>query len=107
MVFTTCRQVKPGKGAKMAVGAGLHPRNVLRVLHDLLTTAGLPRQRFHDLRHSAASLLIASGVQLAEVSMLLGHSELRVTAGLYSHLQQQTAAKAARTMDVILGASNG
>jgi integrase len=53
---------------------------VLRVLHDLLDAAALPRVRFHDLRHSAASLLIAAGVQLAEVSMLLGHSELRVIA---------------------------
>ena len=43
------------------------------------------------------------GVELAEVSMLLGHSELRVTMDFYAHLQQQTAAKAARQMDAILG----
>ena len=72
------------RGAKRKVGAGLQPRNVL------------PRVRFHDLRHSAASLLIANGVELVEVSMLLGHSELRVTSDLYAHLQKQTAAKAAR-----------
>ena len=59
--------------------------------------------RFHDLRHSAASLLIAAGVELVEVSMLLGHSELRVTADLYSHLQKQTAARAAQKMDVLFG----
>ncbi len=76
---------------------------MLRVLHDLLKLAKLSRLRFHDLRHSAASLLIASGVELAEVSMLLGHSELRVTMDFYAHLQQQTAAKAARQMDAILG----
>jgi len=57
------------------------------------------------LRHSAASLLIAEGVQLAEVSLLLGHSELRVTADLYSHLQKQTAAKAAQHMDAVLGST--
>jgi integrase len=67
----------------------------------------MPRLRFHDLRHSAASLLIAAGVELVEVSMLLGHSELRVTADLYTHLVQQTAAKAARRMDAVLGVSNG
>jgi hypothetical protein len=39
----------------------------------------------------------------AEVSMLLGHSELRVTMDFYAHLQQQTAAKAAKRMDAILG----
>jgi integrase len=81
---------------------------VLRTLHGLLEAAKLPVVRFHDLRHSAASLLIAEGVELVEVSMLLGHSELRVTADLYSHLQKQTAAKAARHMDRLLTpAKNG
>jgi integrase len=98
LVFTTYTRRGPG----LRVGAPLHPRNVLRMLHMLLTRAGLPRRRFHDLRHSAASLLIAAGVELVEVSMLLGHSELRVTADLYSHLQQQTAATAARHMDAVL-----
>ena len=69
------------------------------VLDGLLKKANLPHVRFHDLRHSAASLLIARGVQLVEVSQLLGHSELRVTADLYAHLLQQTAAKAATIMD--------
>jgi integrase len=98
LVFTTFR---PRQGCK--VGAGLQPRNVLRTLYTLLKDANLPRVRFHDLRHSAASLLIAAGVELVEVSMLLGHSEIRVTADLYSHLQKQTAAKAAARMDAVLG----
>lgn len=97
LAFTTYRVVH------RSVGTPLSPRNVLRVLDGLLTKAALPHRRFHDLRHSAASLLIAAGVQLAEVSMLLGHSELRVTADLYSHLQKQTAAKAAHHMDTVLG----
>jgi integrase len=71
LVFTTYTRRGPGE----RVGAPLHPRNVLRTLHRILTRAQLPRRRFHDLRHSAASLLIASGVELVEVSMLLGHSE--------------------------------
>jgi integrase len=99
LVFTTYTRGKDRK-----VGKALHPRNVLRTLHDLLAAAQLPRRRFHDLRHSAASLLIAEGVQLAEVSKLLGHAELRLTADLYSHLQRQTAATAARVMDTLLGA---
>jgi integrase len=99
LVFTTYTHRGPGE----RVGAPLHPRNILRMLHMLLERASLPRLRFHDLRHSAASLLIAAGVELVEVSMLLGHSELRVTADLYSHLQQQTAATAARHMEAILG----
>jgi integrase len=103
LVFTTYRTCKEGKGEGMKVGAGLHPRNVTRVLESLLTAAKLPHVRFHDLRHSAASLLIGQGVELVEVSKLLGHSELRITADLYSHLVKQTAAKAARLMDALLG----
>ena len=57
-----------------------------------IVTVTLPRLRSHDLRHSVASLLIAAGVELVEVSLLIGHSERRITADLYSHLQQ-TAAK--------------
>ena len=98
LVFTT--YAPHGKDRK--AGAALHPRNVLRALYALLEAAELPMVRFHDLRHSAASLLIAEGVELVEVSMLLGHSELRVTADLYSHLQQQTAARAAKRMESIL-----
>jgi integrase len=102
LVFATYRTYREGKGLKRKVGAALHPRNVTRVLDGLLAAANLPHVRFHDLRHSAASLLIANGVQLAEVSMLLGHSELRVTADLYSHLQKETAARAAKHMDSLL-----
>jgi integrase len=102
LVFTTYRTYKDGKGLTKRVGAGLHPRNVSRVLAGLLTAAKLPHMRFHDLRHSAASLLLAEGVELVEVSKLLGHSEIRVTADLYGHLVKQTAAKAARIMDSLL-----
>jgi integrase len=102
LVFTTYRTYKEGRGLHRKVGAGLHPRNVSRVLAALLTAANVPHRRFHDLRHSAASLLIASGVELVEVSKLLGHSELRTTADLYTHLVKQTATKAARLMDGLL-----
>jgi integrase len=105
LVFTTyAKRGTDRRGRPRKVGAGLHPRNVLRVLHGLLDAAEptLPRLRFHDLRHSAASFLIAGGVELVEVSKLLGHSEVRLTADLYSHLLKQTAAKAARLMDAIL-----
>src|SRR5262249_36165801 len=99
LVFTSYQQ----HGEEGRVGAPLQPRNVLRTLYALLAEAKLPRVRFHDLRHSAASILIAEGVELVEVSKLLGHSELRVTADLYTHLQKQTSVKAARLMDAALG----
>jgi integrase len=102
LVFTTYRHCKEGRGRGMKVGAGLDPRNVLRVLYEVLADAKLPRIRFHDLRHSCASVLLAQGVQLAEISLLLGHSDIRITGSLYAHLQQTTAAKAARHMDALL-----
>jgi integrase len=83
-------------------GTPLDPRNVLRILHTLLAGASLDRRRFHDLRHSAASILIAQGVPLEQVSMLLGHAELRTTSDIYGHLVKQTAAKAASHMDAVL-----
>jgi integrase len=98
LVFTT--YARGGDGRKL--GTPQHPRNVTRVFYRVLGNAGLRQIRFHDLRHSAASLLISQGVQLVEVSKLLGHSELRVTADLYSHLQEQTAARAAEHMDALL-----
>lgn len=99
LVFTTATRGRKDR----KIGKPLHPRNVLRTLHALLDDAKLPRCRFHDLRHSAASLLLAEGVSLAEISKLLGHAELRLTADLYSHLQRQTASKAARVMDTLIG----
>ena len=51
---------------------------------------------------SAVSIFFARGVQLAEVSKLLGHSELRVTSDLCTHLMKDTATKAASHMDAVL-----
>lgn len=96
-VFTVTR-----RGVGRQLGTPLHPRNVLRTLHELLRAADLPRVRFHELRHSAASLLLATGVQLADVSKLLGHSEFRLTSDVYGHLQRETAARAAERMDAVL-----
>ena len=64
---------------------------------------GLPTVRVHDLRHSAASILLAEGIELPQVTLLLGHSEMRITSDLYAHLMKPTAARAARTMDSVLG----
>lgn len=56
------------------VGIPQESTNVARGFHALLARAGLPRMRFHDLRHQAASLAIASGSGLREVMGMLGHS---------------------------------
>lgn len=84
-------------------GNPLSRRNLRRALDRIVTDAAVPRIRFHELRHSAASILIAAGVSLEEVSMLLGHSQLSITQDLYVHLQKATAAKAATHMETLFG----
>jgi integrase len=59
---------------------------LLRRFRRVLKEAGLPRVRFHDLRHSAATLLLSMGVSLKVVQELLGHSSIDITADIYSHV---------------------
>lgn len=98
LMFTTYAQ----RGGQ--VGTPQDPRNISRVLDRILVAAEIPKAvTLHGLRHSAASLLIADGVPLEQITQLLGHAEMRTTIDLYGHLQKQTAARAAVTMDRILG----
>jgi integrase len=61
----------------------------------MLKRAGLPKtMRFHDLRHSAGSLMLDRGAQLVRVSKILGHSSPMVTASIYAHAFQESEARA-------------
>ena len=55
-------------------------------MQDLAAAAGLPRKRLHDLRHGAASLQIAAGIDLAVASKRPRHSSCSITADTYTHL---------------------
>jgi integrase len=69
------------------VGTHLNPtRDVLDQLKTLLQKAGLPDLRFHDLRHSAATMLLSMGVHPKVVQELLGHSQISMTMDVYSHV---------------------
>lgn len=69
------------------VGRPLEAQNVLqRSLRPLLQRAGLPPIRFHDLRHTAATLLLGNGVDPKIVADLLGHSTTAITNDVYSHV---------------------
>jgi integrase len=59
---------------------------------------GLPRMRFHDLRHSCASLLLANGVPLKQIQEWLGHSDFSTTANIYAHLDYRSKLSSAKAM---------
>ena len=67
-----------------------------------LESHGLRRMRFHDLRHSCASLLLANGVPLKQIQEWLGHSDIGTTANIYSHLDYKFKITSANVMDNIL-----
>jgi integrase len=68
----------------------------------LLDRAGLPRIRFHDLRHTAATLLLGRGVHPKIVSEMLGHSQIAITLDLYSHVTPTMQRQATDAMEAVL-----
>jgi integrase len=83
-------------------GKPLEPIVLHRDYKDLLEAAKLPTMRFHDLRHSAASLLLAQGVHPRAIMELLGHSSITVTMNTYGHVLPAMMREAADKMDAIL-----
>ncbi len=72
---------------RTSVGTPLHPDNNIFVpFKELLKEAMLPNIRFHDLRHSAATLLLSEGVHPKIVQEILGHSNINITLNVYSHV---------------------
>jgi integrase len=83
------------------VGGPLQGTYTLRLLVKFLEAAGLPRIRFHDLRHTAATLLLSARVNPKVVSEMLGHATVAITLDIYSHVlpdMQQDAAVAMGTL---------
>jgi integrase len=83
-------------------GRPLDPANLTRRFRTFLDRAGLRRIRFHDLRHSTATLLLEQGVDLVVIKELLGHAHIGVTAGIYAHvrlrLQRQAISRLATAL---------
>lgn len=69
-----------------AYGGFLNPDLLLKSFYKLLADAGLPRMRLHDLRHSAATILLAMGAHPKVVQEILGHSQISMTMDTYSHV---------------------
>jgi len=74
----------------------------MRDFKNLLQTAGLPKIRFHDLRHTAASLMLNNGVPVIVVSRRLGHARPSITLDVYGHLIPGMQEEAARLMDELI-----
>ena len=87
-------------------GTPIHPDSLSGLFERLANRAGLPRIRFHDLRHTHASLALAAGVHPKVVSERLGHADIALTLNTYSHaipaLQESAATVVA---DLVLGSS--
>jgi integrase len=84
-------------------GRPIDASNLLRhCFHPLLSRAGLPKVRFHDLHHTAATLLLGQGVHAKIVSEMLGHSNIAITMDLYSHVTPTMQREAARALDSLL-----
>ena len=86
-----------------AIGGPLGPEIVSRRFAKARDAAGVPRIRFHDLRHSAATTLLAGGVPLAVISEWLGHSGIAITASAYAAIVPELRQDAADAMDRALG----
>jgi len=83
------------------IGTPLEPRNLDRAYRQIVKAASLPHIRIHDLRHTAATLLLIQGVHPRVVLELLGHSQIAVTMNLYSHVVPALRKEAADQMDAI------
>lgn len=86
-------------------GGLLNPSSATRRFQEKLTEAGLPKMRFHDLRHSTATLLLSRGVHPRLVMELLGHSQISLTMNTYSHVIPQMQRETADAMDGLLAIS--
>src|SRR5918994_1652291 len=85
-----------------SAGTPLTASNIRRDFRRLLKTSGLPKIRFHDLRHTAASLMLNHGIPVLIVSKRLGHSKPSITIDVYGHLIPSRQEEAAQIMDNLM-----
>jgi integrase len=85
-----------------SVGTPLTASNVRRAFRKLLGASGLPHIRFHDLRHTAASLMLNHGIPVLIVSKRLGHSKPSITIDVYGHVIPSKQEEAAQLMDNLM-----
>ncbi|MBO8155606.1 MAG: site-specific integrase [Bacillaceae bacterium] len=85
-----------------SIGTPVIPRNLDRNWFRIIKKAGLPKIRFHDIRHTHATILLSQGVHPKIVSERLGHSSIGVTLDTYSHVLPNLQKEAANALDKIM-----
>ncbi|HMN63200.1 MAG TPA: site-specific integrase, partial [Anaerolinea sp.] len=85
-----------------SIGTPIDPRNIFRIYKELLKTAGLPNLRSHDLRHTAATIMLQENVHPKVVQERLGHSDISLTLNTYSHVMPGMQEEAADKIDEVL-----
>lgn len=88
------------------LGTPISPRNLVRDFKKLLRRADLPDIRFHDLRHSCASLLAAQGVPQRVTMEILGHTDIRLTQNVYTHVYDEAKAAAVAALEQLFEETN-
>ena len=84
-------------------GKLISPNTVTHDFHEVIKKHGLKMLRFHDLRHSCASLLLANDIPMKAIQEWLGHATFNITANLYSHLEYNAKVTSAETIARVLG----
>ena len=85
-------------------GGPISPDSVNNMLKRVLARAGIPKVRFHDLRHTFATIALQNGVDIKTVSGMLGHFSAGFTLDTYAHITTSAQKEAAETMENILNA---
>nr|MBA2521198.1 site-specific integrase [Chloroflexia bacterium] len=88
------------------LGTPLHVNVLDNAFRELIAGAGVPRIRFHDLRHTCATLLLAAGVHPKVVQERLGHSDVGMTLNRYSHVMPGMQEAAADALDAAIAAAS-
>jgi integrase len=83
-------------------GGPWKPASIATLFRTIAKRAGLGHLRYHDLRHTCASLLIDAGFPITTVAQIMGHASAAVTASIYAHAIPKTSEDAAVAMDAIL-----